>query len=144
MTVSELSPATQPRFIAVEGPIGVGKTSLARRLAKSFDGDLLLESAEENPFLEQFYRSGRNTALPAQLFFLFQRARQLEHLNQGDLFSHIRVADFHIFKDRLFAELNLNPEEFALYNQVHEKLDFEANMLWLQCRWPFSEGIRET
>ena len=111
MTVSELSPATQPRFIAVEGPIGVGKTSLARRLAQSFDGDLLLESAEENPFLEQFYRSGRNTALPAQLFFLFQRARQLENLNQGDLFSHIRVADFHIFKDRLFAELNLNPSE---------------------------------
>lgn len=126
MTVSELIPATQPRFIAVEGPIGVGKTSLARRLAQSFDGDLLLESAEENPFLEQFYRSGRTTALPAQLFFLFQRARQLEHLNQGDLFSPIRVADFHIFKDRLFAELNLNPEELALYNQVHEKLDFEA------------------
>lgn len=127
MTVSELKPAVStPRFITVEGPIGVGKTSLARRLAKSFDGDLVLESTEENPFLEQFYKSGRATALPAQLFFLFQRSRQLEHLNQGDLFAPIRIADFHIFKDRLFAELNLSSEELDLYDQIYNKLDFDV------------------
>lgn len=127
MPVSEFNPpVSPPRFITVEGPIGVGKTSLARRLAGSFGGDLVLESTEENPFLEQFYRSGRATALPAQLFFLFQRSRQLEQLNQGDLFAPIRIADFHIFKDRLFAELNLNREELDLYDQVYEKLDFAA------------------
>lgn len=114
------------RFITVEGPIGVGKTSLARRLAKSFDGDLVLENTEENPFLEQFYRSGRSSALPAQLFFLFQRSRRLEQLNQGDLFAPIRIADFHIFKDRLFAQLNLTREELDLYDQIYEKLDFDV------------------
>lgn len=127
MTVSDLNPAVSAsRFITVEGPIGVGKTSLARRLAKSFGGDLVLESTEENPFLEQFYKSGRATALPAQLFFLFQRSRQLEHLNQGDLFAPIRIADFHIFKDRLFAKLNLSPEELDLYDQIYNKLDFDV------------------
>ena len=109
----------------VEGPIGVGKTSLARRLARSFEGDLVLEQTEENPFLEEFYRSGRRTALPAQLHFLFQRTRQLEALNQGDLFSPIRIADFHMLKDKLFAEINLNRDEFALYDQVYDKLEVE-------------------
>ncbi|MDH3439252.1 MAG: deoxynucleoside kinase [Gammaproteobacteria bacterium] len=126
MAVNEFNPQLAPRFITVEGPIGVGKTSLARRLAKSFGGDLVLESTEENPFLEQFYRSGRTTALPAQLYFLFQRSRQLEKLNQGDLFAPIRIADFHIFKDRLFAELNLSREELDLYDQIYAKLDFEV------------------
>ncbi|MBT8098575.1 MAG: deoxynucleoside kinase [Gammaproteobacteria bacterium] len=127
MPVSDSNSSIAPlRYITVEGPIGVGKTSLARRLAKSFSGDLVLESTEENPFLEQFYRSGRSTALAAQLFFLLQRSRQLEHLNQGDLFAPIRIADFHIFKDRLFAELNLSREELDIYDQVYEKLDFDA------------------
>lgn len=126
MNVSELTPApTAPRFIVVEGPIGVGKTSLARRLAKSFDGDLVLEDSEENPFLEQFYRGGPGSALPAQLFFLFQRARQLEKLNQGDLFSPVRIADFHMFKDRLFAGISLNHAELELYEQVVDNLAFE-------------------
>jgi len=116
----------QSRYIVVEGPIGVGKTSLARRLAESFSGDLILESSEENPFLDQFYKSGRRTALPAQLFFLFQRTRQLEKLNQADMFTPVRVADFHISKDKLFAELNLSPEEFDLYNQIYDRLDFSA------------------
>jgi len=115
-----------PRFIVVEGPIGVGKTSLARRLAASFDGQLVLEHVEDNPFLERFYRSGRQAALPAQLFFLFQRARQVEKLRQSDLFSSVRVADFHLDKDRLFAEVNLDREEMALYEQICTKLDVES------------------
>lgn len=130
MTAEELkqearADADGPRFIVVEGPIGVGKTSLAKRLADSFDGELILEHVEENPFLERFYKSGRTAALPAQLFFLFQRARQLEELRQSDLFSPVRIADFHLDKDRLFAEVNLDREEYALYNQILEKMDIE-------------------
>ncbi len=116
----------ESRFIAVEGPIGVGKTSLAKRLAESFDGDLVLESAAENPFLEQFYRSGRKTALPAQLFFLFERSRQLEALRQSDMFAPVRIADFHVSRDRLFAELNLSPDEMNLYTQIYDKLDIDV------------------
>lgn len=115
-----------PRFIVVEGPIGVGKTSLALRLAESFGGEVLLEQIEANPFLERFYRSGRTAALPAQLFFLFQRARQLEELRQSDLFSSVRVADYLFAKDRLFAELNLDREEMSLYEQISDKLCVEA------------------
>jgi deoxyadenosine/deoxycytidine kinase len=116
----------EPRFIVVEGPIGVGKTSLATKLAKSFSADLVLEGVVENPFLEQFYKSGRKTALPAQLFFLFQRTRQLESLRQADMFSPVRIADFHILKDRLFAELNLSRDELELYDQIYDKLDVEV------------------
>lgn len=116
----------QPRYIVVEGPIGVGKTSLAQKLAKSFDAELILEAVDENPFLERFYRSGRSVALPAQLFFLFQRAKQIEALRQSDMFSPIRIADFHLDKDRLFAETNLDTEELSLYNQISEKLDIDA------------------
>lgn len=115
-----------PRFIVVEGPIGVGKTSLARRLAASFNGELVLEPSGENPFLERFYKSGRRGALPAQLFFLFQRARQMEDLRQSDLFSPIRIADFHLDKDELFAEATLDREEMSLYRQIRDKLDIEA------------------
>ena len=117
---------SESRFIAVEGPIGVGKTSLAKRLAESFSGDLVLESVVENPFLEEFYKSGRQTALPAQLFFLFQRARQLETLRQSDMFSPVRIADFHVLKDRLFAEINLSQDEMELYDQIYRKLDVDA------------------
>jgi deoxyadenosine/deoxycytidine kinase len=115
-----------PRFIVVEGPIGVGKTSLARRFAESFSGELILEHVEQNPFLEQFYKSPKTAALPAQLFFLFQRARLLEELRQSDLFAPVRVTDFHIAKDRLFAEINLSPDELKLYEQIYEKLDIEV------------------
>lgn len=115
-----------PRFIVVEGPIGVGKTSLARRLAASFAGELILEQSEENPFLERFYRSGRTEALPAQLAFLFQRIRKIEELRQSDMFSPVRVADFHVDKDRLFAEINLDREELALYDQIYDKMAVEA------------------
>jgi len=110
------------RFIVVEGPIGVGKTSLARRLAASFSAELVLEQAEENPFLERFYRNPKSGAFPAQLFFLFQRARQLELLLQQDLFSATRVGDYLLDKDRLFAQLTLDREEFALYEQIYAKL----------------------
>jgi deoxyguanosine kinase len=127
MSVTDLNPQpASPRFIVVEGPIGVGKTSLARRLAESFDAELVLESSEDNPFLEAFYRSRRQNALPAQLFFLFQRTRQLEALNQADMFSPIRIADFHVFRDQLFADLNLDADERQLYQQIVDKLDFDV------------------
>ncbi len=114
------------RFIVVEGPIGVGKTSLARRLAKTFGSDLVMELAEENPFLERFYRNPKSGAFPTQLFFLFQRARQLEELLQQDLFAATRVGDYLLDKDRLFARLTLDNEEFALYEQVYEKLSIRT------------------
>jgi len=115
-----------PRYIVVEGPIGVGKTSLAKRLAQSFASELILEQAEDNPFLERFYRNRRNAALPTQLFFLFQRVRQIEQIRQRDMFSPVRIADFLLQKDRLFAELNLDPSELGLYQQVAETLELDA------------------
>ncbi len=127
MKVQELKTRDDaPRFIVVEGPIGVGKTSLATRLSDSFSGELVLEHLTENPFLERFYRSGRRAALPAQLFYLFQRTRQLEELRQSDMFAPVRVADYLIDKDRIFAELTLDGEELALYDQICEKLDIDA------------------
>ncbi len=113
---------SESRFIVVEGPIGVGKTSLARRLAESMDSELLLERAEANPFLERFYRNPREAALPTQLFFLFQRMRQVEELRQADIFSDTRVADFLIEKDRLFAQINLDRHELELYEKVYESM----------------------
>lgn len=115
-----------PRFIAVEGPIGVGKTSLARRLAETFNYDILLEKPEENPFLERFYENPRQGALATQLFFLFQRARQIQDLRQDDLFEPVRVADFLIDKDQLFARQNLDQDEYALYQQVYDHLTIDA------------------
>jgi len=114
------------RYLAVEGPIGVGKTSLARRLAETLQYELVLEQAEDNPFLERFYRDPVANALPTQLHFLFQRARQAQEMRQSDLFAGGRVADFLLEKDRLFAELNLDREELSLYEQIFEKLDIDA------------------
>lgn len=113
------------RYIVVEGPIGVGKTSLAKRLAATLHCDLVLEQAEQNPFLEQFYRSRRQAALPTQLYFLLQRARQLEQFRHGDMFAAVKVADYLLEKDRLFAELNLNANELKLYNQLADTLDLD-------------------
>ena len=121
----DVSGSTHPRYIVVEGPIGVGKTSLATRLAESFDSDLILEQPGDNPFLERFYRSRRSAALPTQLFFLFQRAQQIERIRQTDLFSPVRVADFLLDKDRLFAELNLDSNELTLYRRVYETLNLD-------------------
>lgn len=115
-----------PRYIAVEGPIGVGKTSLAKRLAGSFNYDMLLEQSEDNPFLERFYRNPRQHALSTQLFFLFQRAQQLQELRQEDMFEPVRVADFLMEKDRLFARQNLDPDEYRLYENVYDHLTIDA------------------
>lgn len=117
---------TLPRYIAVEGPIGVGKTSLAKRLAATFNYNIVLEKPEENPFLERFYRNPSQYALSTQLFFLFQRAQQLQDLKQDDLFQPVRVADFLIDKDRLFASQNLDPDEFELYENVYRHLTLNA------------------
>ncbi|MDX2411158.1 MAG: deoxynucleoside kinase [Woeseiaceae bacterium] len=127
MSVSQLSTgSTNSRFIVVEGPIGVGKTSLAKKLAESLSADLILEEVSTNPFLERFYQEGRSAALPAQMFFLFERARQIESLRQSDLFSNVRVSDYIFSKDNLFAELNLSPDELSLYNQVVTSLNIDA------------------
>jgi deoxyguanosine kinase len=114
------------RFIVLEGPIGVGKTVLATRLASTLKAELVLERADENPFLERFYKNPRAGALPAQLYFLFQRAQQLAALKQQDLFAPLRVADYLIEKDRLFARATLDDEEYRLYEQVHAKLAVDA------------------
>src|SRR3989304_2178065 len=108
-------------YIVVEGPIGVGKTSLARRLAEALDARALLELPEENPFLDRFYQAREQFALPTQLFFLFQRARQIQELKQGELFSCGFVGDFLIEKDRLFALANLDTDELRLYEQVYQQ-----------------------
>src|SRR5204862_6260864 len=114
---------TTHRFIVVEGPIGVGKTSLARRLCVSLSAQGVLEQAAQNPFLERFYRNPRAGALPAQLYFLLQRAQQLAGLEQADLFAPLRVADYLLEKDRLFARVTLEDAEFALYEQLYARLD---------------------
>ncbi|KAB7628342.1 deoxynucleoside kinase [Alkalilimnicola sp. S0819] len=117
---------TKPRYIVVEGPIGVGKTSLARRLAESFGSELLLERAEDNPFLERFYQQPRDAAFPTQLFFLMQRAEQQRALRQGDMFRPALVSDYLFDKDRLFARLNLREAEFNLYDKVYRELALDA------------------
>ena len=115
-----------PRFITVEGPIGVGKTTLAKRLAESFNYETMLERPEENPFLAGFYKNRRQNALATQLFFLFQRAQQIQDMRQQDLFSPVRISDFLIEKDRLFARANLEDNEFALYEQVYSQITIDA------------------
>lgn len=114
------------RFVVIEGPIGVGKTSLAQRLAQTFGCELILEQSADNPFLERFYRNPRAAAFATQLFFLFQRTRQLQQIGQQDLFDTVRVADYLLEKDRLFARVTLDDEEFALYEQVYTKLAIDA------------------
>lgn len=109
-------------YVVVEGPIGVGKTSLARRIAEHFHVQALLEKPEENPFLERFYQDPARHALPTQLFFLFQRINELRDLAQMDMFRTNSVADYMFDKDSLFARLNLSNDEFALYQNIHNSL----------------------
>jgi deoxyadenosine/deoxycytidine kinase len=115
-----------PQYIAIEGPIGVGKTTLAKKIAASFNYATLLEDAEENPFLDKFYRNPEQAALATQLFFLFQRAQKIQDLRQADFFQAVRVADFLIEKDPLFARINLEIDEFHLYEKVYEQLTIDA------------------
>ena len=122
----ELKGRTPPSFIAVEGSIGVGKTTLAHKLAASFDCATLLEDAEENPFLERFYNKREQAALATQLFFLFQRAQKIQDLRQADIFAPDRVADFLIDKDPLFARINLDRDEYQLYEKVYQQLTIDA------------------
>lgn len=111
-----------PKFIAVEGPIGVGKTTLAKKLSEAFDYPLMLEPVTENPFLDRFYTEGASQALPTQLFFLLHRARQIADIPGHDLLDRHLVCDFLMEKDELFAKLTLDPQEFALYQQIQESL----------------------
>lgn len=113
-------------FIVVEGPIGSGKTTLARMLAERFSTELLSETAEENPFLPRFYQDVKRYALPTQLFFLFQRSQQIADVNQLDMFSKPVTADFFLEKDPLFARMNLDDEEYALYHQIYHHLQLKS------------------
>jgi len=114
------------RYLVVEGPIGAGKTSLARRLAGRLSADLVLEQPAENPFIARFYQDMARYALPTQLFFLFQRARMIEPLKQSDMFARPAIADFLLDKDPLFARITLSSDEFALYQKIYESLRPQA------------------
>lgn len=116
------NPLSCARHIVVEGPIGVGKTSLARRLGEHLQAELLLEQPEINPFLGRFYQDQQRYALQTQLFFLFHRLEQLGTLAQTELYSHAVVCDYLLEKDPLFAELTLDEDEYRLYRQVYDRL----------------------
>jgi deoxyadenosine/deoxycytidine kinase len=117
----------RPRFIAVDGPIGVGKSSLARILAEQLGARFVPDEPVENPFLGAFYRDPRRHALSAQLFFLMQRYQQQAELLQGDLFAQGGVVSDYLFaKDRLFATLTLSPEEMVLYDRFYQALEPRA------------------
>lgn len=122
MKTPELDTAPHNKYIVVEGPIGVGKSSLAKRLATSLNCSLVLEKAQDNPFLERFYKSPKQYALPTQLFFLFQRMGQMAEMTQDDIFQPGRVTDFMLEKDPLFAQITLDDDEYRLYQQVYQNL----------------------
>ena len=114
-----------PRFIAVEGPIGVGKTTLTKLLAESFGYNTFLEKPSENPFLADFYENPSQAALGTQLFFLFQRVKQIQEIKQGDIFTPTRVSDFLLDKDKLFAKATLSDQELKLYEQIYDYLSLD-------------------
>ncbi len=124
------------RHIAIEGPIGVGKSSLARRLALYLNAETLLEQPEDNPFLERYYDDALGYAFQTQLFFLFQRLRQVRELAQPGMFTQAVVSDFMFAKDALFARMNLSDEEYRLYTQMYDKLATQIPqpdlVIWLQ------------
>lgn len=117
-----ITPPAQMRFLAIEGPIGVGKTTLARRLAETYGTELMLEASAKNPFLEKFYDDPTRFALPAQLYFLFQRVEQLQDFRQDDLFRRLFISDYMLDKDRIFAALTLDHAEFEMYCLVYERI----------------------
>ena len=107
------------KYIIIEGPIGVGKTSLSNKLALEWDAELVLENVDDNPFLSKFYKTPREVSLQTQLYFLLTRTRQVQGFKQQDIFSKTRVSDFMLQKDRLFAQVTLNNEEYDLYDQLY-------------------------
>lgn len=107
------------KYIVIEGPIGVGKTSLANKLALEWDAELILENVDDNPFLSKFYKNQREVSFQTQLYFLLTRTRQVQSFKQQDIFSKPRVSDFMLQKDRLFAQVTLNNEEYDLYDQLY-------------------------
>lgn len=117
------------RHIVVEGPIGVGKTSLARRLGEHLDAELLLEQPETNPFLSRFYQNQERYALQTQLFFLFHRLDQLRDIAQPELFPRTVVSDYLLEKDPLFAALTLNDDEYKLYRQIYDRISVPATIV---------------
>lgn len=128
------------RHVAIEGPIGVGKTSLARRLAAHLDAELLLEAPQENPYLERFYDDPRGFAFQAQTAFLFQRARQVQRLSQASMFAPRVVSDFMVEKDELFARLTLDNDEYRLYRPMFDHVVSTVPapdlVLWLRAPTP--------
>lgn len=114
---------TTPHYIAIEGPIGAGKTSLATRLAEDLHGRLVLESVEDNPFLAEFYKDRKKHALKTQILFLINRYQQQRHLAQHDLFAQTIVCDYLFSKDRIFASLNLSKDETFIYERIYTLLD---------------------
>ena len=121
----DIRSADLPKFIAIEGPIGVGKTSLAKLLSRTLGYETWLEASVSNPFLERFYENTSQAALQTQLFFLFERARQLDLMRQAHLFNPLRVTDFLIEKESIFAKLNLDPDELKLYENIYQHLNIE-------------------
>ena len=127
MSINQTALIDKYPYIVIEGPIGSGKTTLAQKLGDRYSVNLLLENAEANPFLPKFYQDAPRYALPTQLFFLFQRSGRIRDLTQRDMFAEATVADFFLEKDPLFARLNLNDEEFALYRQIYQHLQLQAS-----------------
>ena len=134
--MSKPAPLQRFKTIVIEGPIGVGKTTLARKLAQHLGAELLLEKAEDNPFLERFYTDMPGFAFQTQLFFLFQRVKQMQTLAQPGMFSSCVVSDFLFAKDALFAKLNLSDDEYRLYTQMYAQVEPQVGppdlVVWLQ------------
>ena len=135
-THSEAAGLARFRHIVIEGPIGVGKSSLARKLAQRLDAELLLEQPDENPFLGRFYADMPGYAFQTQLFFLFQRVKQMQAAAQPGMFTSAVVSDFLFAKDSLFARLNLGDDEFRLYSQMYAQIAPQVRepdlVVWLQ------------
>jgi deoxyguanosine kinase len=123
ISMSRNSETHHTRYIVTEGPIGVGKTSLTTLIAEELGARLVLEQAEENPFLTDFYRDSARFRFQTQMFFLLNRFQQQEEMVQPDLFTRITISDYLFAKDRIFAYLNLNDHELALYEQIYKMLE---------------------